>query len=452
MKLPEEYIIKMKRLLEEEYPLYEESLSKPRYCGLRANTLKITPSELQKMLNIPLSPVPWCAEGFYYNGSLRPSKSPLYYAGLYYIQEPSAMCAAALLPITPGDRVLDICAAPGGKSTQAACKLCGDGILIANDISASRCKALVKNIELSGIPNAIVANESPERLAEKFPQFFSKIILDAPCSGEGMFRKDADAIKSWGTHKTEMCVGLQREIIKNAAKMLADDGIISYSTCTFAPEENEAIIQEFLENNPNFELMEVDKSKGFSKGKPDRIPNGNPELEKCGRLFPHKVQGEGHFLALLHKKGSNPYIMPKTITSPNPKLLKDFYIFCEKNLNFTPQGAYEIHGTSLFNIPMGISLQGLRVQRSGLYMGELKKNRFEPSQAFAMTLTPKAVKNSISFNMNDYNVIRYLKGESFETNANDGWALICLEKFPLGWGKVQKGRIKNKYLSGWLMQ
>lgn len=350
------------------------------------------------------------------------------------------MSPAALLPISEGDRVLDLCAAPGGKSTQAAARLNGTGIIVSNDISASRCRALVKNIELSGIKNAIVSNETPERLAERFLAFFTKIIIDAPCSGEGMFRKDPEAVKSWQTHKTAVCVSLQKDILKNAAKMLAKDGVISYSTCTFAPEENEEMIADFLGLHPEFELLEVDKSKGFSEG---------IGLKKCGRLYPHKIKGEGHFLALLHKKEGELPKAPKTITSAPKKQLKDFYDFCEASLTAPIEGDFEIHGTSLFKIPMGLDLGGLRLKRSGLYLGELKKNRFEPSQAFAMTLTPQDVKNKVSFPIGDPSIIKYLKGESFKTEGKDGWALVLIDRFPIGWGKIQNSRLKNKIISGW---
>ncbi|MCD8091156.1 MAG: RsmB/NOP family class I SAM-dependent RNA methyltransferase [Clostridiales bacterium] len=452
MKLPVEYTEKMKTLLGPEFDDYLKSLDLPRACGLRANTLKISPKELKDLSDIELEEVKWCDTGFYFNPEERPSKNPLYYAGLYYIQEPSAMCAAGLLPVFPGDRVLDLCAAPGGKSTQAAAKLKGRGLIVANDISAGRCRALVKNIELCGVPNAVVSNEAPERLAEKFPGFFTKIIIDAPCSGEGMFRKDAEAVKSWSGHKSEVCTSLQRDILNNGAKMLAADGIMSYSTCTFSPEENEGMIDEFLKNHPEFELLEADKSLGFEKGRADMIKGGSKELEKCGRLFPHKVKGEGHFLALLHKKEGSPPAHVITVKSADKKFLKDFYDFCKSFLNFSPEGFFEIHGTSLFKIPLGVDFSGIRLKRSGLYLGELKKNRFEPSQAFAMTLEPDLVKNTISFPVGDKRIISYLKGESFVTGGNDGWNLVCIDKYPLGWGKVQKGRMKNKYLSGWLMQ
>lgn len=449
MNLPKEYVSKMKMLLKDEYEAYEKSLDMPRVCGLRANTLKISPESLRKKLSVRLSPVSWCSTGFSYDEELyRPSKDPLYSAGLFYIQEPSAMCAAELLPIKPGDRVLDMCAAPGGKSTQAAAKLKGDGIIVSNDISSSRCAALVKNIELFGVPNSIISNETPEKLAEKLPGFFTKIIIDAPCSGEGMFRKTPAAIKSWDVGRSESFASLQKEILKNAAVLLSEGGIMSYSTCTFAPEENEAIIQYFLDNNPDFSLLDFDKSSGFVCGRPDWTENGNSELEKCGRLFPHRVNGEGHFIALLKKNGTISDPIYKKIRSADKKRLSDFYDFCDSYLETAPDGIFEIHGTSLFRIPMGLDLGGIRLKRSGLYLGELKKNRFEPSQAFAMTLKPSDVKNITV--LRGENIQRYLRGESFLTEGKDGWSLVCIENYPLGWGKIQNGRLKNKYLKGWI--
>ncbi len=451
MNLPLEYTEKMKRLLGDEYELYIESFSQPRLYGLRANSLKISPEKLKNSVDWELLPVPWCKEGFYYDGeNVRPAKHPYYTAGLYYIQEPSAMSTGAMLPVKPGDRVIDLCAAPGGKSTQIGAKLKGEGILVSNDISASRCLALLKNIELSGISNAIITNEEPSKLAKRFKGFFNRVVVDAPCSGEGMFRKDDMAVRSWKTHKTELCCKLQREILKAAAELLSGDGIIAYSTCTFAPEEDEGMIQEFLNANPDFELMDFDKSSGFSDGRSDWIENGSDELKKCGRLMPYKVKGEGHFLCLLHKKGEDiPPELPKDRTAPK-KLLKDYYEFAERTMTNITEDNLIMHKESLFSVPYCLDLSALRVKRSGLYLGECKKNRFEPSQAYAMTLKKEDVKNSIDLSLVDDRLERYLRGESFNAECEDGWALVCVESHPLGWGKVVKGRLKNKFLPGWM--
>lgn len=451
MDLPIKYIEKMKNLLKDDFDKYIKSFEDKNYQGLRANTLKISPNELKSLLSFNLEPIPWCDEGFYYEDE-RPAKSPYYNAGLFYIQEPSAMSTGAILPIKENDKVLDMCAAPGGKSTQIAGKLNGTGILVTNDISATRCKALLKNIEISGVYNAIVTNETPKNLAKKFKGYFNKIIVDAPCSGEGMFRKDKDAIKSWETHKTELCCSLQREILYYAKDMLDNGGIIAYSTCTFAPEENEQMINEFLIQNKDFELIDFDKSSGFENGRKGWINEYNVVggIEKTGRLMPYKIKGEGHFLALIRKKGTPQNQDVSKIKQPDKKSLIDMETFFKENLNIPIYENIEIHKTSVFSIPNGIDLSGLRVVRSGFYLGEIKTKRFEPSQAFAMGLKKDDAKYTISFNIDDENLTRYLKGESFTVNTKqDGWHLICIDKYPIGWGKVQKSRLKNKYLSGW---
>jgi NOL1/NOP2/fmu family ribosome biogenesis protein/23S rRNA U2552 (ribose-2'-O)-methylase RlmE/FtsJ len=361
------------------------------------------------------------------------------------------MSTGAALDIKPGDRVLDLCAAPGGKSTQVAAKLKGEGVIVSNDISASRCKALLKNIEVCGVKNAIITNETPEKLADKFENFFNKIIVDAPCSGEGMFRKDDSAVKSWESHKTEFCCSLQRDILKNAAKMLCDGGVMAYSTCTFAPEEDEGMIWEFLSQHPEFELIEVDKSKGFADGHPEWTDGGSDELKKCGRLWPHKIKGEGHFLCLLKKKGEENPAEPVSDKTASEKQLADYYEFAKKYLNIEIKDNLIIHGSSLMCVPYAVNLKGLRVMRSGLYLGDLKTKRFEPSQAFAMTLKKEDVKLSVDFNLGDDGLSRYMRGESISVDCADGWALVCVEGYPIGWGKVQKNRLKNKYLPSWMM-
>ncbi len=444
---------KMKELLKDEFEDYIKSFDEKNYQAIRANTLKISPHKLKESLNFELEPIDWCEEGFYYNSDIRPAKHPYYYAGLFYIQEPSAMSTAAALEINEGDRIADLCAAPGGKSTHAAAKLKGSGVILSNDISASRCRALVKNIELCSAGNAVITNESPERLAERFEGFFTKVIADAPCSGEGMFRKDPDAVKSWQDHKSEQCQILQREILNSAARLVCPGGIIAYSTCTFAPAENEQTINDFLDTHPEFKILDINKAKGVCDGRPDWIENGRSELKKCARLWPHKIKGEGHFLALLQKDGElEPRDMPKISAAYKNKIPQDLYSFFRDYINFEISDDIEIHSNSVFKIPQALDLSRLRTARSGLYLGELKKNRFEPSQAFAMTLKKENVKNSVDFKLDDERVLRYLKGESFEANVDDGWCLVLVDGYALGWGKAKNGRLKNKYPSGWRMQ
>ena len=452
MQLPTAYTEKMQKLLGSEFDDYLKSFDHGRYYGLRANTLKISAADLKKKLPFDLRPIPWCDTGFYYGADVRPSKHVYYNAGLFYIQEPSAMSTGALLPAEPGDRVLDLCAAPGGKSTQVAAKLCGKGIIVSNDISASRCKALLKNIEVCGVSNCVITNETPEKLADKLPHFFNKIIVDAPCSGEGMFRKDEEAVKSWESHKTEYCQGLQREILHHADRLLAKGGIIAYSTCTFAPEENEGMLNEFIQNHPYYKVLPIDKNLGLDRGRPE-WSGADKMFEDAGRLWPHKVNGEGHFICLLQKtEGSEMLTAYEKEDKAKDKELADFFAFAKDHLNFDFSDKHLfIHQGKVLMVPLGLGLKGLRVMRSGLYLGDIKTKRFEPSQALAMALKKENAKITVDFALEDDGLMRYMRGESFNVDYKDGWALVCADGYPIGWGKVQKGRLKNKYLSSWMI-
>ena len=443
MELPLAYINEMKALLGVEYEDYLASFEEVRLYGLRANTLKISPAELAEKGEFSLSPVPWCESGFYYAEGERPAKHPYYHAGLYYLQEPSAMTPGAMIPVEEGDFVLDICAAPGGKTTQLAARLNGTGLLISNDISAGRAKALLKNVEISGITNTIVMSEPPKKLAERFGGFFDKILIDAPCSGEGMFRKEPDMVKSWNEELLTFCREQQADILEHCASMLKTGGMILYSTCTFAKMENEDSIQTFLDNHPEFTLVPLEKSWGFA-------PGCEP-LTECVRLYPHKIKGEGHFLALLQKTGEPTPCSTPTEASIGEKELEPFRQFAKETLTGKWKGTFQIYGDSLCLLPEGApATKGLRVLRSGWQLGTLKKGRFEPSQAFAMGLKKEEVQNVLDLPLSDERVIRYLKGETLEApEAKDGWTLVCVDGYPLGWGKTQKGRLKNKYAVGW---
>jgi len=409
--------------------------------------------------------------GYYYDTDQQPSKHPFYHAGMYYIQEPSAMTPASLLPITKGDKVLDLCAAPGGKSTELGAKLAGEGILVTNDISNSRAKALLKNIELFGIRNSLVLSETPGKLVEYFPEYFDKILIDAPCSGEGMFRKSSDMIKNWEQYGVEYYSEIQKDIVISSVKMLKPGGYILYSTCTFSPEENEGTITHLLEQCPELHVVNAipddQKQKslglsyeGFDFGKPEWI-NGKEELKNCIRLWPHKIDGEGHFIALLHKeinKGTD--IIRPDSTSSNPmgkskNILSEEAIDFIKNLSFpVKQELLVVHDEKIYLLPEGLpNLKGLRMLRQGLLLGEMKKQRFEPSQALANALRTSEYDKILRFSIADTNVVRYLKCESIqpEGDYSDGWYLICVDDFPLGWGKMTKNNFKNKYQPGWRM-
>ncbi|TBL81415.1 NOL1/NOP2/sun family putative RNA methylase [Paenibacillus thalictri] len=324
IQLPKAFSDKMKRLLGTEYADFLASYDDPRWFGLRVNTLKLPAEAFQRLSSFRLTPIPWTSTGFYYEDGDRPGKHPYYHAGLYYIQEPSAMAPAELLDAVPGDRVLDLCAAPGGKSTQIAAKLQGEGLLVVNDIHADRVKALVKNLELAGVRNAVVLNERPDKLTGPFAAYFDKILIDAPCSGEGMFRKDEEMAKQWQPDHPQHYAAMQRELLDQAAEMLKPGGRIVYSTCTFSPEENEAMIAQFAARHPEFMIEPIPAAHGFRYGILDWADEQQDADEETGagawnsltgqsaaavkgtvRLWPHELKGEGHFVASLRKTGDH---------------------------------------------------------------------------------------------------------------------------------------------------
>ncbi len=461
MALPLKFMERMRRLLAAEADPFFTSLLSSRAYGLRVNTLKWEIEEAVNQLPFHLEPIPWVPEGFYYQEQERPAKHPYYHAGLYYIQEPSAMAPGALLPIQPGDKVLDLCAAPGGKSTQVAARLKGKGVLVCNDISAERIKALVKNIELFGVRNALITNETPQRLANVFPAYFDKILIDAPCSGEGMFRKNPELVKSWSPQLIEQCVIMQENILDQAAQMLKPGGLMLYSTCTFAPEENEWQVARFLSRHRQFELLDIQISFSLSSGRTEWLADLDvdaqikSQINRTIRLWPHHIEGEGHFLALLKKKdGDDASVIPGKRSILTERDLTEFRRFekelFKKTVEEMAEGTLVLYKNHLSLKPDGLpNLDGLKVVRSGWYLGELKKNRFQPSQALAMGLNSHEVRKIISFQPDDDALLRYLKGETLTQTGEKGWKLICVDRHPLGWAKQVGGMLKNEYPPAW---
>jgi NOL1/NOP2/sun family putative RNA methylase len=452
MKLPQDFLDKMKNLLNNsEYQEFLASYNSPRYFGLRVNTIKISVEEFLKISPFNLTPIPWTSDGFYYPEGEAPGKHPYYHAGLYYIQEPSAMLPGEVLNAQPGERVLDLCAAPGGKTVKIAAGMKGKGILVANDINAERVKALVKNVELCGIKNAIVTNESPRRLAANFEGYFDRILADVPCSGEGMFRKDENAIKSWGRYKCETCAEMQTDILKYADIMLKPGGYLVYSTCTFSPQENEMIISDFIKKYKNCEILEIPKKAGIDCGRPE-WSDGNAELIRTARLWPHKVKGEGHFAALLRKKPRNTPGRTGTISMqiPNDGDLCPFFEFVEENLNTRLEGYFNIRGNSLYLLPEEPpSLRGIKVAKFGWYLGEFSKGKFSPSHSMIISLKAGDLKNSINFASDSREVISYLKGETLMIEGTKGLIGVCVDGYTLGWAKQEGCMLKNLYPKGW---
>lgn len=478
--LPADFKEKMNLLLGDEYEAYLKSFEEPCCNGLRINSLKLDKETWMQISPFSLQPVSWIENGFYYisddtasEAELRPSKHPYYYGGLYYLQEPSAMTPANLLPVVPGDRVLDICAAPGGKSTELGAKLKGKGLLFSNDISNSRAKALLKNLEMAGIPNFCVSSETPEKLAALLPEFFDKILVDAPCSGEGMFRRDPDMLKSYEKQGPSEYVPIQRTIVSEAVNMLRPGGLLLYSTCTFDREENEGTIQYLLEQFPEMQLLDLPNREGFSRG---------IGLPQCVRLFPHRIQGEGHFIALLQKKADPQADQPeehrysasafmaekegKIPVSLEQLAGSEAAAFLSAvSREFPLSRLFEKNGC-LYLLPEAIAALGekqrksIRFLRTGLLLGEIKKGRFEPSQALAMALRKEEYPAVIDFQPEDERAVRYLKGETIALSSEEAasldrrfsWILVCTGGFPLGWAKHANGSLKNKYYPGWRWQ
>ena len=459
MDFPVSFTEKMKAILGDEYEDFLKGYDRTRHYGLRVNRTKLTAEQFEKMSMYDLKPVPWIVNAFEYEDSVSPAKHPYYFAGMYYLQEPSAMTPANLLPIEPGDRVLDLCAAPGGKATELGAKLNHTGLLVANDISNSRAKALLKNIELFGIPNVLVTSEPSEKLAEKFPAFFDKILIDAPCSGEGMFRKNPGMMKDWETYGPKHYSDLQRSIVPNALRMLKPGGMLLYSTCTFSPEENEGSVKFMMDLDPDLEIVDIaSRYEGFAPGRPELIEDGFEDLKKCVRIWPHKMNGEGHFIALLRKK-ENEEVKEKKAKPRKEKALPALLEEFMKDCSYPVSGNdIEIQEDRVYLMPEGIKgIKGLRFLRSGLLLGTLTKDRFEPSQAFAMVMKKDQYKATIDLSSLDHRVIRYLKGETIEVDdlplkRQKGWQLVCVDGFPLGWGKLVNGSLRNKYLPGWRWQ
>ena len=477
MELPKEFLKRMQAMLGEEYETFLQTYEEPRRFGLRVNTAKISVEEFVQLAPFHLKPIPWISNGFYYEREDDPARHPFYYAGLYYLQEPSAMTPASILPVEPGEYVLDLCAAPGGKATALAAKLRGEGLLVANDISASRAKALLKNLEIFGVKNSFVTNAVPVKLADQFEEAFDKILVDAPCSGEGMFRKDIANAKAWSLEKVETCAKIQREITQQAVRMLRPGGLMLYSTCTFSADENEETIAELLENCPEMELLEIPHQEGFSQGMPQLLSKAYDcaeELEKCVRIFPHRMEGEGHFLALLKKKGELPGVHAKTArksgrpSKEEEKILREF--LQDVTMNWSME-QIEVRNGQVYFVPTPPQIRGgIPFLRNGLYLGELKRDRFEPAQAFAMALKGSGCKEAcqaegaggeyasvIDLPYSDERVRRYLCGETIDVDdllpkRKKGWQLVCVNGYPLGWGKLVNGTLKNKLHSGWRMQ
>lgn len=482
--LPEAFAEKMRALLGGEADAFFDSYQETRRFGLRINPLKC--GDAVPVYVEGLKKIPWTKEGFYYDETMRPGKHPYHEAGVYYIQEPSAMSVAEALEPKPGERILDLCAAPGGKSTHLAGKMAQSGLLVCNEIHPARAKILAQNVERMGIANAVVTNMEPAGLVPVFEDFFDGIVVDAPCSGEGMFRKDENARNEWSPDHVILCANRQDGILDCAARMLRDGGRIAYSTCTFSPEENEQTVERFLMRHPEFHLERPSCAEYFSAGHPEwcKHPEALTEnMENTVRIWPHKVDGEGHFLALLVKgerserqnetavereegfwiksaekggKRNSGKKGGKKKGSEEVLELGDFYRFCEEVLEgdqmLCAGRKFLTFGENLYLLPEEMpEMKGLKVLRPGLHVGTLKKGRLEPSHALALFLKAQDVRQALEIGSGEL-AERYLKGETLtipdEAGMLKSWVLVTADGYSIGFGKADRGVLKNHYPKG----
>jgi len=450
MNLPKEFCDRMKNMLGDEYDAFIDAFeNSPTYAGIRINTQR--PGTREAVLGEfgNLDRVDWCDIGFYADKSKISGNHPYHMAGLFYFQEPSAMCAASALPVEEGDFVLDLCAAPGGKTTQAGAKLNNTGLLVANEIVKSRSEILSENVERMGMTTTVVTNESPDTLAKKYVGFFDKIIVDAPCSGEGMFRKEPQAVTEWSVEHTVSCGERQKNILDSAFTMLKTGGMLMYSTCTFAPEENEKIAAYLIDKG--MEICDMPELSMLCEGRSE-WSGTDYDMSKTRRIFPHNQKGEGHFAALFRKTAPSDSIKEKkknskkADTSSLDYAVDQYRKFECETLKTVLDGEFVLFGDNLYLKPAGLDIEKIRVVRCGLHLGIVKKNRFEPSHALALALKAEDVKN-IDFSLGDEELYKYLHGEVIPCNKS-GWCVVCVNGYCLGWGKASSGVLKNHYPKG----
>ena len=456
MKLPDEFVMKMQNLMdEEEYTTFIRELKrKIMVHSLRINTKKITVSAFLRIFPHELTPVPWCVEGFYLPKGFKASKHPFYYAGLYYLQDPSAMLPVVALAPQRGERILDLCSAPGGKATQIGAATNDQSFVLMNDINPKRTKALLKNVDNFGLKNFVVTNNQPQELAAAFPGYFDRVLIDAPCSGEGMFRREPRLLIAWRRdYHPNICVPLQADLLHSAAQLVAPGGRIVYSTCTFSPEENERQVRTFLAQHPEFHLGTINL-EGVSPGRGEWADD--PTLQQTGRIWPHLSRGEGQFAAVLEKKAADGGEPPVLFSGrePDASSLQPFWDFCNEVGITPPTGRFWRKEDDLLLLPPELpDLAGLNVIRLGLFLGELRYDRFRPSHPFALALDKQEAGRQLELPPDSMEVLKYLKGETLmvteETPAGNGWILVTTGGFPLGWAKRVGNLVKNQYPPAW---
>jgi 16S rRNA C967 or C1407 C5-methylase (RsmB/RsmF family)/NOL1/NOP2/fmu family ribosome biogenesis protein len=482
--LPEAFEARMRELLGPEAPAFLDSYRRPAQRAVRANPLKLDPAALPGRLGIPPDPVPWSPEAWFLPEGVRVGDTLAHAAGLCYVQEPSALAVTEALDPRPGQRVLDLAAAPGGKATQAAGRLGGHGVVVANEVQPGRVQALADNLDRWGSPRTVLAGETVARLAAALPGEFDRVLLDAPCSGEGLFRRNPAAAAQWRPGHVTGSADRQRGLLADAARLVRPGGVLVYSTCTFAPEENEQQVAAFLAANPDWELLPIPMHPGFAAGRPDWAPGGPPELSRTVRLWPHHLRGEGHFVAKLTRPGTpreradlpshwgeggnlpSRWRPPRRrnvadrelgragvstgsrarASADSGKVLDAWRGFAAEALEHRP-GEVSVVGERVYRVAdPEVAAAGVRLVRPGLLLGRVRPGRFEPAHALAMAVgvgTARRIRE-----MDDREAAAFVRGETLASGGPAGWTVVVWNGWPLGWGRVAGGTLKNHYPKG----
>ncbi len=446
IKLPTEFSQRMKKLLGDEYEAFENALNNESVKAFRVNTDKISLEDFSKINVFGSQRLPYAETGFYLEYE-KAGNHPYHHAGMIYIQEPSAMAPAECINIEKGWNVLDLCAAPGGKSTQLKNKIGENGLLVSNEIIASRCKILAGNIERLGLKNTIVTCSDTKRLCEKLCKSFDLIMLDAPCSGEGMFRKEQRALDEWSYANVKMCASRQAEILGNAVTALKDGGYIIYSTCTYSLEENEMVIDAFLKNHSDFEIVKV--SERVEKCSCDGIMFDGCECKNmhyARRFYPHKNKGEGQFAAVLHNKNEKT-ANDNRIVKKKQKVSSCVFDFLDDVLVSYDKNAVMQHGDKVYYFTANFDESSVNPFLQGITVGEVKKDFIKPHHQFFSAMGA-SFKNKVNFSADSEDLKKYLHGEEIEVSCENGWAAVTVDGCALGGIKVSGKKAKNHYPKG----
>ena len=454
MTLPKLFEERMKLLLGTDYDSFIEGYDLPLRRGLRVNTAKISVENFLATFPHPLSPAPFAENTFYLDAEHKAGSDPLHHAGAYYMQEPSASSAVTVLAPQKGERILDLCAAPGGKSTQIATYIGENGLLWSNEYVPTRARILQQNLERFGIRNQVVSSKDTTPLCDGLQNYFDAVLVDAPCSGEGMFRKEPQALTEWSLDNVLLCAARQDEILNNAAKAVKAGGRIVYSTCTFAPEENEGVIFRFLAAHPDFELMPIQVDWGCAAFAADRISPFCPEVDDrfdltyCRRILPQHG-GEGHFIALLHRIGQDSdysISYPQPNNDKNRAAAEALYRDCFAD---EPDGIFVTYGDQVRLLPHGLpDCNGLGVLSAGVAVAAVCKNRLEPAHSIYIASQMENCRQCIDLSPTDPLLIAFLHGEEIACENCSGWTAVCVAGMPVGFGKTSNGRLKNRYPKG----